>query len=472
MGMKPDAPPENIAERYREILRSVADACDLVAAEQDAPESGLSEMEVQSLWSSGIFGHEWESERHGHVRILDFGEWNRSAGPDFLFAEVEIGGRLMRGDIEIDPRVQDWENHGHGSSVRFNNVILHVVLTQPPQGWFTRNSLHLDVPVIYLSPQKIRDSLDLQQPTITAPCGKDGWGERTELCAQPLSEMSAARIRNLMLAAAAHRRECKQRRYRRKALVLGEEQASFEAWAECLGYSANKEAMVMLTRRAPLKRISGMDAEAIMFGVAGFLTPTLPTRSEPEARAYHRRVWDAWWKLKDHFALDGGRSPSWQFAGIRPLNHPHRRVAALAVSAMHWSQITSLLSARQSKQLIKTLCGLRHPFWETHCMIDSPALQKPRAIVGRERTKDFLCNHVYVQDHTQEAWEAFTRLKCQALPSRASYLAHSLFGNRQDLRDLLRYEFVCQALLQIGADFCRAGSCKDCLFPVQLKQLS
>ena len=351
MGKKADT-PEGYALQYRAILQAVANSCDPTAAEDvltTSPE--LSEMEVQSLWAVGLFGSEWESEQHDHVSILDFGEWNRSAGPDFLFAEIKINGRLVRGDIEIDPHAQDWEQHGHGANPRFNNVILHVVLTEPPQGWYTRNSMHMEVPVIYLSAQRVREALDMQQPAIDTICGRSDWNGRTELCAKPLADMSPAQIEDLLLAAAAHRIECKRRRYRRKVAVLGEAQASYEAWAECLGYSANKEPMIMLARRAPIRRLRGVDAEAVLLGTAGFLKPVLPSRAEPEARAYHRRVWDAWWKVKDDFALEGQRSPAWQYTGIRPFNHPHRRVAALAVSATNWQEIvwaaTSFLGAAQ-----------------------------------------------------------------------------------------------------------------------------
>ena len=471
MGKKADT-PEGYALQYRAILQAVANSCDPTAAEDvltTSPE--LSEMEVQSLWAVGLFGSEWESEQHDHVSILDFGEWNRSAGPDFLFAEIKINGRLVRGDIEIDPHAQDWEQHGHGANPRFNNVILHVVLTEPPQGWYTRNSMHMEVPVIYLSAQRVREALDMQQPAIDTICGRSDWNGRTELCAKPLADMSPAQIEDLLLAAAAHRIECKRRRYRRKVAVLGEAQASYEAWAECLGYSANKEPMIMLARRAPIRRLRGVDAEAVLLGTAGFLKPVLPSRAEPEARAYHRRVWDAWWKVKDDFALEGQRSPAWQYTGIRPFNHPHRRVAALAVSATHWQEIMPLLSAAHTRQLVGVLCGLQHPFWERHSMLDSPALQRSCALVGRERVKDFLCNHVYVRDETREAWIAFTRLTHTKLPTRAAHLAHALFGQREDLRGILRHEYACQALLQIGTDFCRNGACQDCLFPVQLKSL-
>lgn len=464
---------ESAAQLYRELLQAVADACDLSVGEEKLSEEAipeLSETEVQGLWISGIFGNEWESERHGHVRILDFGEWNRGAGPDFLYAEAEINGRRVRGDVEIDPHAQDWEGHGHGANAHFNNVVLHVVLAKPPPGWYTRNAMHLEIPIIFLTPEKIREALDIKQSVLEELYGKGGWEGRTELCAKPLAEMGVEQIEALLLSAAAYRRENKRRAFRRKTVVLGEEQACYEAWAECLGYSANKETMVLLARRSPLRRLKGVDAEAVLLGTAGFLTPTLPARAEEEARAYHRRVWDAWWKLKEDFALEGRRCPDWQYAGIRPLNHPHRRVAALAVSAQHWEDIQPRLCAARARELRELFSSLKHPFWDRHCTMTSAALKKSCAIIGEERIKDFLCNHVYTADDSCEAWEAYKRLTHPGMPARVARIAENLFGERDDLKGLLRREFACQALLQIGNDFCRSDTCENCLFPIQIKK--
>ena len=50
------------------------------------------ELEVQALWFDGQFGGQFITDDGRTVRIVQFGEWNRTAGPDFLHCAVEIDG--------------------------------------------------------------------------------------------------------------------------------------------------------------------------------------------------------------------------------------------------------------------------------------------------------------------------------------------------------------------------------------------
>lgn len=460
--MKADCEQQYLAEAYRSFLQSVTDSADaLPAADDGEPQDRLNELDIQGLWATGIFGNEGETVRHGHLRILDFGEWNRSSGPDFRYAEIEINGKKIRGDIEIDPRAQDWERHGHGVNPSFNNVVLHVVLSAPPVGWFTRNSLHMEVPIYYLSPEVIQSALDMERAPSCANL-------QTPMCRKPMEKMSPGLVAQFLQAVAAFRLSIKRKQFKRKILVLGENQAWYEAWADTLGYSKNRRPMLTLARRAPLRSL-GKSAEAILLGVAGFLMPVLPSRTTAEAREYHRKVWDTWWKIKDGYALADQRMPEWNFAGIRPLNHPHRRVAALALLAEHWNELIPLFNAANAERLTSTLLHMRHPFWDHQSMIDAQPLSRSTALIGRERIGNFLSNYVYVHDATPTSYSSYLRLRAGSMSSRVTTIARHLFGERTDIRGILSFEYAHQALLQIGADFCASHACRDCLFPTRLR---
>lgn len=418
------------------------------------------EMEVQSYWAAGLLGSEGETLRHGHVKILDFGIWNRSTGPDFLRAEIELNGQRLRGDIEIDPTAKDWENHGHGANPAFNNVVLHVVLDTPSEGWYTRNSEHRDVPILAISRSVLQQAAGLpnRRENCTIPC-----------CRTPLENMDAEEIQGLLKAAAAHRLENKRTLFRRKAEHLGIRQTWYEAWAETLGYAVNKETMRMLARRAPIRELSHA-AEAILLGTAGFLVPVLPDKCAEEARMYHRHVWDAWWELREHFELHHSHKLPWTLAPIRPMNHPQRRVAALAVSASRWKQIEPHLLNPDASALRRILSELSHPFWDTHCTLSSGEMSGKHALVGESRIDDFLINHVYAQDERPFAWDTYLSLKAKQTPTWVQRIAALLFGERKDMQHTLRHHYAQQALLQIDSDFCAHHSCHDCLFPEQLRQ--
>ena len=134
-------PPLPLADRYERFRDSVFDGID-----ENLPgdwDSMPPEMEIQSLWFAGEFGAEFQTTDGRTVRIQDFGIWNSGAGPDFSDCSIVLDGKTLRGDIELDPDVRDWERHGHGGNVEFNRVVLHVFLRAPAEArLYTRNAEH------------------------------------------------------------------------------------------------------------------------------------------------------------------------------------------------------------------------------------------------------------------------------------------------------------------------------------------
>ncbi len=438
--MEPSARRE-LAERYAAFLQELARA-ELCAA-QETPLPLPPEAELESLWADGLLpGLDCVTEAHGSVQVSDAGCWSRNEGPDFQRAEIELNGLRRRGDIELSRSVADWELAGHADDPLFNDVILHVVFTPPPPACYTRTAEHREVPVLYLPEERWMEA-----------CGRYHPLAGQERVPAPLAGMSLGRLVELMQAAAARRVEYKRHLFRSRVAVVGEAQAWYEALATTLGYAANKQAMGVLARRAPLAEL-GDAAESMLFGVAGFLRPVLPSHAGEDSRAYHRRVWDEWWPLRDHYALSERRAVPWKLAAGRPLNHPHRRVAALALAARRWREIEPHLHTAGARELARVLGSLSHPYWDWHCSLPSAPLSRPAALIGQSRIRDFLVNHVYVQDDRAGSWQAYLCLGAAELPQHIRRIARSLLGEREDVEPLLKLCFAQQALLQLERD-CR-----------------
>lgn len=450
------SPRQLLAQQYRELLADIYQGC--AEGSPQLPQ----ELQLQEWWASGDIRPGKETWHGRQLNILDYGRWNRCPGPDFTHAEIELDGVRLRGDIEIDPKAQDWEAHGHGINPAFDNVILQIVFTPPPAGWYTRTSQHKEIPILYLPPESWHAAATGTAEHPDAPLPR---------CRQPLAEMSTASILSLLKAAAAHRQELKRKRFFQRARAAGEAQAWYEAWATTLGYSANKDAMRHLAMRAPIKAL-GKHAEAILLGTAGFLLPILPERAEPDARMYHRGVWDAWWLLREEFELSSERQLKWSSAPARPLNHPQRRVAALAVSVQKWRKLLPLMQAESARELQQVLSSLSHPFWDTHYTLAAAPMKKRNALIGAQRIQDFLVNHVYAYDDSPVSWDNYLACSHASLPLEIKRTAQLLFGNRTDLQRELKKAYAQQALLQIDSDFCSCNICLDCAFPVQLCQWS
>ncbi len=81
------------------------------------------------LWRRRRFdGRELRTTDGQVLEILQPGEPNIHAGPDFQNARIRIGGTLWAGAVEIHLRASDWLAHRHDTDRAYDNVVLHVVL--------------------------------------------------------------------------------------------------------------------------------------------------------------------------------------------------------------------------------------------------------------------------------------------------------------------------------------------------------
>ena len=60
------------------------------------------------------------------VEVINCGQPNIHAGPDFLQARIKIGDVMWAGNVEIHERSSDWFRHQHDTNKAYDNVILHI----------------------------------------------------------------------------------------------------------------------------------------------------------------------------------------------------------------------------------------------------------------------------------------------------------------------------------------------------------
>ncbi len=459
-------PAAEAASRYRDLIRQV------FGEDRLAEDTGLEaiaarppELELQSRWYAGDFGRDFSTTTGERVEIVQFGIWNHSAGPDFREAVVKIDGKVCAGDLEFDPEARDWERHGHAQNPGYDQVVLHLFTAQPEQErFFTRTSTHRNVPQVLLdlgrlNPRRIPDYLTAEAK----------WGR----CSFPLQHLPALKIESLLAGAARHRLDLKARRLRRLADVHGEDQALYQEIAAGLGYRRNKLPMTVLAQRLPLKMLHQRrdEAEALIFGVSGFLESRVYETAEPDTREYLRVLWETWWK---HRAAHQGPAPlPWVLSGSRPANHPQRRIGALALVAGSWKSIRASLD-RSVDTFSETLESLSHPYWDYHYTLTSKRSPKRMAVLGGTRVLDLLANLAYpwISLRLDSWWPAYAKLTAPTENEKSRRAAIRLFGQRDDAPNFTRRLFHHQALIQIYEDFCLQDQtdCAKCLFPEQLRQ--
>jgi hypothetical protein len=432
----------------------------------------MPELDLQSLWFAGEFGSEFTTTDGRRVQIRDFGTWNHASGPDFSGCAIQLGDQVVRGDIELDPDVRDWERHGHGGNPAYEKVILHLYTQAPEDRVYTRTASHREVPQVALTGDMLPGDAR-PRPQAEARLGR---------CASPLREMTETQITSLLEAAAQYRLQKKSDRLQALVRLHGREQAVFQHLAAALGYRNNQRPFTILAQRLPLRRLlkcEALEREALLFGVAGFLETVRYEDTEPDTRIYLRNVWSEWWKQREVYAdwLLPPNQPVWQIAGSRPGNHPQRRLGALSALLANWKGVSAPLRVAadwERKVFIKRLDELTHDYWSGHYTLLAAPAPKPLALVGRSRAQEILANVVYplLVPEKEALWKEYQELPAVLDNQKVRRATLRLFGETGGGAAYQKLLFHQQGLLQIYADYCLEddSSCADCPFPERLKQ--
>ncbi len=417
--------------------------------------SAANELEIQARWFAGDYGCEFTGMDGESVHVIQFGVWNREAGPDFTDAAVQINGETVRGCIEIDIDERDWERHGHAMNPSFDSVVLHVVLSRGRARFFTRTSQGRQV--VQVVPARSGNTT----PSCLPPVAHAG------RCVAPLARLDAETLRTLLETAAFHRLRRKGARLARLARAHGPDEALLMGVAEALGYRENKLPFLLLAQRLGLTFLQRAPVEAVLLGVSGFLEESSLGGAQDE---YVARLWQDWWPLRA--SLERLLIPRrfWKLGASRPANHPQRRLAALALIVARWKKFRDVAQSAESDRIEAFFNDLHHPYWDHHSALGRRALPRPLALVGCDRSREILLNVIgpAALHNDPGVLGRLGHIRPGARSRTVDIACRRLFGDRQDLaKRALGSALAEQGLIQIFEDFCRqdASNCERCRFP-------
>jgi len=299
----------------------------LLRDDMDSPPERL----LQAIWQHQRLNRDRLQTIDGRpVRVLHPGFHNLEGGPDFRAAVVQVGDDSPRsGDIEVDLRANGWHAHGHDRNPAFANVLLHVI-------WEGDKQAAGAPPLMAL-----RRVLDAPLGELSLWLGGEAAQEFPEelrgRCCAPLKKLSPSRLVELLHQAAAVRLRSKAAQFQARARQIGWEQSLWEGLFRALGYKHNVWPMQRLAElRAIWSNTSAETAgrqlllQARLLGLSGLLPGELPRNAGSGSNSYLRQVWDQWWRERDALADKILPRAVWRLHGIRPANHPHRRLALAA----------------------------------------------------------------------------------------------------------------------------------------------
>jgi hypothetical protein len=86
---------------------------------------------------------------------------------------------------------------------------------------------------------------------------------------------------------------------------------------------------------------------------------------------------------------------TWRLSSTRPVNHPQRRLAALAILARDWSRLQRASGKNSVAVANDFFQTIEHPFWNFHYTLTAAASPKRMALIGDSRVADILANVLF-----------------------------------------------------------------------------
>ncbi|MGI8966992.1 MAG: DUF2851 family protein, partial [Limisphaerales bacterium] len=436
---------------------------------------------LQAIWHhQRLQGEQLKTLEGKMLRVLHPGFWNREAGPDFRGAVLKIGDEIKTGDIEIDLVSGGWRGHGHDTNPNFKNVILHVVWEDE---WLRPKNISI---------LALKNFLDAPLSEIGLWLGSEAgqsWpGELSGRCCAPLRDLPAEKLTELLEQAALIRLQRKANAFQIRAQQAGWEQSLWEGIFRALGYKHNVWPMQRVAEVLPQlnsEKISVLNWQARLLGVSGLLPSESKTKSDVEN--YLRKIWECWWRERESFEEFIFPKTVWRFNGLRPANHPQRRLAL----ASHWLADGKFLSnlegwftkEKSESELLKMLQPDFDEFWRWHWTFRSARLPKPQPLIGATRVTDLAINVILpwfwvravtgknrnLQKLAEQNYFHWPAAEDNSILKLARQRLLGGKGNR-----FLKTAAMQQGLLQIVRDFCENSNaiCANCRFPDLVKTIS
>ncbi len=271
------------------------------------------------------------------VSIISKGRWNLVGGPDFTHAEIRVGTRPLKGDVEIHTYSSDWYKHNHNQNSAYNNVVLHVVMFNDRSVENVRRCDGSAIPQLTLSRFLDRPLAELAAhiDITDYPAGRDA---ADGPCSTSLVEKDDWAGGFLDLAG-DWRMLDKAARFEAMLKVDSPQIVLYRGIMEALGYPVNKMSFRRLAALVgpealhrqiarPDTEVSLLSGQALLMGTAG-LIPESTTDFEGDICEYVRGIREEWAKINQESSKAQMEKSEWCFGGTRPQNYPYRRIAAI-----------------------------------------------------------------------------------------------------------------------------------------------
>ncbi|MEX2589071.1 MAG: DUF2851 family protein, partial [Chitinophagales bacterium] len=310
--------------------------------------------------------NELESFDGKQIQVLNSGQHNGDAGPDFLNARIKIDDTLWAGNVEIHVHQSDWQKHGHQKDPKYKNIILHVCYfmdTEIPE-------LNAHVPTLVLNgivqPSLLDKYKKLQQNKHWIPCAR---------MITPEILKSQMPFYGFALCMERMEKRCAEISEIFKKSKSDWEATAYAMLARSFGSRANKFAFEQLMQSIPYKILikhagNMFQLEALLLGQANLL---------PKAAndSYVQKLIEEYRFLKKKYNLKAMKREAWNYSKLRPANFPDLKIVQMAHFIHQFPQLFSkFLALKNAIDFSKHTKIKASSYWDNHYRIDTASKVK------------------------------------------------------------------------------------------------
>ncbi len=409
------------------------------------------------LWKYGLYDQErLLDNQKNRILVLNPGEYNHDAGPDFFNARISVDGTVWAGNVEIHTRASYFDIHGHQNDPAFNNVILHIVAENDKKVFNARGEEVLTAE-IEIDPSLYEKYTSLiNNPYIIA-------------CQDEVKKLDNIFVLHWLNSLVIERFQKKSELILKILSETGNdwEETFYRLLARYFGFRVNTEPFEMLAAAIPFRIIrkhadNSFQVEALLFGAAGMLEEGLfrEALSDP----YYRSLIKEYRILAAKYSLRPIHGWLWKFSRLRPANFPTVRISQLAAMlTVTGGLFSKVLEATDIKQLKDVFDVSASEYWHDHFIFGKKS-RKMQKNAGTQATDILLINAVipviFVYGHNRD---------CQNMCEKAFFFLENVKAEEniitrewKSVGIASESAFYSQALIQLRNEYCKRRKCLDC----------
>ena len=414
----------------------------------------MKESILHYVWQYKLFPpHNLKTTDNEPVEVIDVGQYNTDAGPDFFNAKVKIDGTLWAGNVEIHQFSSDWNKHNHNRNKAYDSVILHVVGKA-------------DADVFRENGKKIPQT-ELAVPEYIERNYENLFREKKRIaCEDKLNTIPGIFIENWKNALLTERLKQKTQAIEHLLQANNQhwEESFYTVLARNFGFGTNSQAFEELAKSLPLTILGKhkndlFQLEALLFGQAGLLP-------EKAIDDYTKKLSKEYAFLASKYSLEKKLDVSrWKLLRLRPVNFPHVRIAQFAALIHSSSKLFSKMLDNVEIQGLRDLFTCEpSDYWQTHYTFSEETSRKSSKKLGKQAVDVILINtavpflFAYASEKGNQELKDQSVQLLEQIPSEKN----ALIASWKAIGIACNSAYDSQALLHLRKNYCDEKKCIHC----------